>query len=59
MSVYGWLSYFAVQQKLKEHCKSTILYKKFLKRNELLSHEKIWGEINKLQGYVAQHREYS
>ena len=25
MSVYGWLGHFAVQQKLKEHCKSTIL----------------------------------
>ena len=24
-AMYGWLGHFAVQQKLKEHCKSTIL----------------------------------
>ena len=25
MGVYGWLVHFAVEQKLKEHCESTIL----------------------------------
>ena len=30
--MYGWLGHFAVQQQLKEHCKSTLTYNNFKKK---------------------------
>ena len=39
--LYVWLGHFAVQQKLKEHCKSTVLHFKLKKKKKRIAHASI------------------
>ena len=43
--IYIWLNHFAVQQKLTQHCKSTILQK-----IEKINHAKIGYQMNSMAG---------